>query len=127
MVCDELSRLLLFATCVSGHTSDKTSFRNIIIDYWKLIKQQFSELRYLVGDSALCTSEIAMTTARNGIYFVSRIPDKNGEAFSCFEKLKTSPESLVPVDKDDSDSPKSMWGGEGVIGKQKVRKTLSTE
>ncbi len=74
MVCDELSRLPLFATCVSGHTSDKTSFRNIIIDYWKLIKQQFSELRYLVGDSALCTSETAMTAARNGIYFVSRIP-----------------------------------------------------
>lgn len=96
MVCDELSRLSLFATCVSGHTSDKTSFRNIIIDYWKLIKQQFSELRYLVGDSALCTSEIAMTAARNGIYFVSRIPDKNGEAVSCFEKLKASPESLVP-------------------------------
>ncbi len=88
MVCDELSRLPLFATCVSGHTSDKTSFRNIIIDYWKLIKQQFSELRYLVGDSALCTSEIAMTAARNGIYFVSRIPDKNTEAVSCFEKVK---------------------------------------
>lgn len=124
MVCDELSIQPLFATCVSGHTSDKTSFRNIIIDYWKLIKQQFSELRYLVGDSALCTSEIAMTAARNGIYFVSRIPDKNGEAFSCFEKLKASPESLVPVDKDNPDSPKAMWWGEGVIGKQKVRKLL---
>ena len=124
MVCDELSRLPLFATCVSGHTSDKTSFRNIIIDYWKLIKQQFSELRYLVGDSALCTSEIAMTAARNGIYFVSRIPDKNGEAVSCFEKLKATPQSLVPVDKDEPDGPKAMWCGEGVIGKQKVRKLL---
>lgn len=81
-------------------------------------------MRYLVGDSALCTSEIAMTAARNGIYFVSRIPDKNGEAASCFEKLKASPQSLVPVDKDDADSPKSMWCGEGVIGKQKVRKLL---
>ena len=81
-------------------------------------------MRYLVGDSALCTSEIAMTATRNGIYFVSRILDKNGEAVSCFEKLKASPESLVPVDKDTPDGPKGMWCGEGVIGKKKVRKLL---
>ena len=49
-----------------------------------------------------------MTAARNGIYFVSRIPDKNGEAVSCFEKLKASPQSLVPVDKDEPDGPKAM-------------------
>lgn len=63
-----------------------------------------------------------MTAAQNGIYFVSRIPDKNGEAVSCFEKLKASPQSLLPVDKDTLDGPKAMWRGEGVIGKQKVRK-----
>ncbi len=84
-------------------------------------------MRYLVGDSALCTSEIAMTAARNVIYFVSRIPDKNGEAVSCFEKLKASPESLVPVDKDNPDGPKAMWCGEGGYRKAESQKTLSTE
>ncbi len=37
MICDKLSRLPLFASCVSGHTSDKTSFRNIIIESNSLV------------------------------------------------------------------------------------------
>lgn len=34
------------------------------------------------------------------------------------------PSHLYLVDKDDADSPKAMWCGEGVIGNQKVRKLL---
>lgn len=37
MLCDELSKLPIFETCVSGHVSDKTSFRNVITDYWDSI------------------------------------------------------------------------------------------
>lgn len=59
MICDEFSHIPLFEKCVSGHTSDKTSFKDVIITYWSLIKEQFKDLRYLVADSALCTSDNA--------------------------------------------------------------------
>lgn len=67
MLCDELSKLPIFETCVSGHVSDKTSFRNVITDYWDSIKAQFKDLRYLTGDSALCTSPIAKAAKEHGI------------------------------------------------------------
>lgn len=67
MLCDELSKLPIFETCVSGHVSDKTIFRNVITDYWDSIKAQFKDLRYLTGDSALCTSPIAKAAKEHGI------------------------------------------------------------
>ena len=51
MLCDELSKLPIFETCVSGHVHDKTSFKSVITSYWKSIKAQFRDLRYLTGDS----------------------------------------------------------------------------
>ena len=60
---DELSHIPLFEKCVSVHTSDKTSFKDGIITYRSLIKEQFKNLRYLVADSALCTSDNAKELA----------------------------------------------------------------
>lgn len=57
MLCDELSKLPIF----------ETSFRNVITDYWDSIKAQFKDLRYLTGDSALCTSPIAKAAKEHGI------------------------------------------------------------
>ena len=78
MICDELSHIPLFEKCVSGHTSDKTSFKDVIITYWSLIKEQFKDLRYLVADSALCTSDNAKELALHHLYTVTRIPDSYG-------------------------------------------------
>lgn len=47
MFCDELSKLPMFENCISGHVSDKTSFRNVITDYWDSIKALFKNLRSL--------------------------------------------------------------------------------
>lgn len=78
MICDELSHIPLFEKCVSGHTSDKTSFKDVIITYWSLIKEQFKDLRYLVADRALCTSDNAKEPALHHLYTVTRIPDSYG-------------------------------------------------
>ena len=78
MICDEFSHIPLFEKCVSGHTSDKTSFKDVIITYWSLIKEQFKDLRYLVADSALCTSDNAKELALHHLYTVTRIPDSYG-------------------------------------------------
>ena len=85
---NELSRQPLFATCVSGHTSDKTSFRNIIIDYWKRIpKESFqnwykSQSRYrtkedrekdaLLEDATITMPEMAqlLGTTRSAVYTI---------------------------------------------------------
>ena len=73
MLCDELSKLPIFETCVSGHVHDKTCFRNVITDYRDSIRAQFKDLRYLTGDSALCTSPIAKEAKAHGIKMVPRI------------------------------------------------------
>lgn len=78
MICDELSHISLFEKCVSGHTRVKTSFKDAIITYWSLIKEQFKDLRYLVADSALCTSDNAKEPALHHLYTVTRIPDSYG-------------------------------------------------
>lgn len=124
MLCDELSKLPIFETCVSGHVSDKTSFRNVITDYWDSIKAQFKDLRYLTGDSALCTSPIAKAAKEHGIKMVTRIPDKNDEATACRKMLKAHPEELVPVDENNPEGTKAMWCGEGKLGDETVKKLL---
>lgn len=124
MLCDELSKLPIFETSVSGHVSDKTSFRNVITDYWDSIKAQFKDLRYLTGDSALCTSPIAKAAKEHGIKMVTHIPDKNDEATACRKMLKAHPEELVPVDENNPEGTKAMWCGEGKLGDETVKKLL---
>lgn len=69
MLCDAKSKIPLFLRNVSGNISDKTSFKNLIIDSLDTIKEQFHELEYLVGDSALCTEEIlALVNALGSLY-----------------------------------------------------------
>ncbi len=111
MICEELNHIPLFEKCVSGHTSDKTSFKDVIITYWSLIKEQFKDLRYLVADSALCTSDNAKELALHHLYAVTRIPDSYGQATECFNLLAQEPEGV-----------KAMWCGECTIGEQKFKK-----
>ena len=59
MITEEMARIPLFQKCFSGHVSDKTSFKETISEDLPFIKQQFRKLRYVVGDSAFCTSDIA--------------------------------------------------------------------
>lgn len=122
MICDELSHIPLFEKCVSGHTSDKTSFKDVIITYWSLIKEQFKNLRYLVADSALCTSDNAKELALHHQYTVTRIPDSYGQAIKYFNLLAQEPDKLVPVDSNEPNGVKAMWCGECTIGEQKFKR-----
>ena len=124
MICDEFSHIPLFEKCVSGHVSDKTSFKDVIITYWSLIKEQFKDLRYLVADSALCTSDNAKELALQHLYSVTRIPDSYGQATECFKLLAQEPDKLVPVDSNEPDGVKAMWCGECTIGEQKFKRLL---
>ena len=108
MICDELSHIPLFEKCVSGHTSDKTSFKDVIITYWSQIKELFKVLRYLVADSALCTSDNAKELALHHLYAVTRMPDSYGQASEYFNLLAQEPDKHVPVDSNEPDGVKAM-------------------
>ncbi len=115
MLCDELSKLPIFETCVSGHVSYKSNFKNVITAYWESIKSQFRDLRYLRGDSDLCTSDIAKASKEHNINFVTHIPDKNNEEVACRKMLREYPELLVTVDDKNPNSTKAMWCNEGKL------------
>lgn len=87
-----------------------------------MVRNQFRELRYIVGDSAFCTSDIANAAAKQGIWFVTRIPDRNGEAATCIAEATAHPKKLDPVDPEDPSSPRVMWSGDGMIGDHKIIK-----
>lgn len=87
-----------------------------------MVRKQFRELRYIVGYSTFCTSDIANADAEQGIWFVTRIFDRNGEAATCIAEAAAHPEKLEPVDPEDPSSPRVMWSGNGMIGDQKIIK-----
>ena len=122
MMTEEMAKIPLFQKCFSGNVSDKTSFLSTLSDDLPFIKQQFKELRYVIGDSAFCTSKIANEAAKQGIWFVTRIPDTNKEASDCIAQAMEHPEMLSHVDPDDPASPMAMWSGNGKIGEQDVVK-----
>lgn len=124
ILCDELSKQPIFETSVSGHVHDKTSFRNVITDYWDCIKSQYKVLRYLTGDSDLCTSPIAKEAKIHGIKVAPRLPVKNDEAKACRELLKAHPEQLIFGEKNNPAGTRAMRCGEGRLGVEIVKKLL---
>lgn len=61
------------------------------------------ELKYLIGDSVLCTVA-SFTSPENKDYFlVTRVPDTHGQVKLCMAETKK--EELVPIFPDDPKSP----------------------
>ena len=122
MLCDAKSKIPLFLRNVSGNISDKTSFKNLIIDSLDTIKEQFHELEYLVGDSALCTEEILAQLNRKQVKVVTRLPDACNISKQCFEM--SLHKEMTPIYPDKKDSPLGLWCGTTKIGKIEVKLLL---
>jgi len=95
MITDGRSRIPLWGKNVSGNVSDHKSFLDAVCDSLPALKEQFAELKYLVGDSALCTSEILDAAGRKGLLLVTRLPDKTELAQECF--AMKDDKKLAPV------------------------------
>lgn len=119
LICENTTGVPFFTKAQSGGTSDKISFRNTLIDHWEFMRQQFIDLHYIVGDSALCTSEIAAQAAAKGIYFVTRMPDSYTDAKRCLAMADTG--QWEPINPDDPNSPLGMWCDNGHVGSQEVK------
>lgn len=122
MLCEETTHLPVFQKAFSGNVSDHKSFNKVVLESWQLLKQQFSDLKYLVGDSALCTGAIAKTISEQNLLFVTRVPDGNLIARQCFEKAKTA--TLEDVDPEVPNGSKGLWCGTGKVGDTEVRLLL---
>ena len=99
MLCDELSRFPLYQKTVSGNVNDNKSFFDVVHDDLPLLKEQFRDLHYLTGDSALCTGKILKEATQNGLDVVTRVPDKLLIAKKCINAINDSDlESICPDD-----------------------------
>ena len=88
MLVDGYSRIPLWGKNISGNINDNTSFLDMVTNSLpKLIKEQFASLKYLVGDSALCTDPILKAAAEQNIPVITRLPDKTDLAKDCFALL----------------------------------------
>ena len=101
MLVDGKSRIPLFGKNVSGNTSDNKSFLNMV----------FTKLKYLVGDSALCTEDILKEAAKKNILVVTRLPDKTDLAKKCFALLDEKKLQRIYERKPDGEEDENfgMW------------------
>ena len=114
MMVDTLTRIPLWHHCVSGNTSDNTSINEAINKFLPYLQQQFKELLYLVGDSALCTAKNLQDAKEKNIKIVTRVPDKDTIAKECFSMDTEG--KFTPVNKDEPLGPQAMWCGNKKLG-----------
>jgi len=101
-ISDGQSRLPIFTKSVSGNIPDKTSFFTMLTDEWPMLSEQFKDLKYLVGDSAMCTERIMKEAQQKGIHVVTRVPDQYQAVKEIFAKVKSDDmEKIYPDDNDD--------------------------
>jgi transposase len=123
-ICDAFTKIPFFFKSVSGHVHDKTSFRNLLIDDISFIKKEFQDLRYFVGDSALCTEPIVNIASGQDFFIVTRLPDSYVLSKECFEYAKEHKDEFTPVEPDVPDSPKALWCPDCKIGGQSFKRLL---
>ena len=126
MISDGGSRIPLCAKNVSGNVNDKKSFLDITIDTLPTLQEMYKDLKYLVGDSALCTEDIINSVKSKGMDVVSRLSDYNKLSRVCFSyasEHKDQFEEIFPKEED-GQSPLGMWCEDCTIGGHKVKRLL---
>ncbi len=116
------SRMPVFTKAVSGNMSDKTSFLDVVASEWPMIREQFNDLKYLVGDSALCTPDI-LASADRKIFIVTRVPDTYRFVTQMINETKESDLNKV-YDTDEEDQNYGCWGEIQKIGDIPVKVLL---
>ena len=119
---DGVSKLPVYTDAISGSVNDAKSFFKFLEKDWPILRQQFKELEYLVGDSAFCSQEILKQAAEHKIHIVTRAPDKLQITKECFEMA--SEQQLKPIYLNDLSGSYGMWCGIRQIGGVDVKLLL---
>ena len=125
MMCESNSKIPLYQKGISGNVNDNKSFNSTIKFAMNTIRQQFKDLQYLVGDSALFTRNNLIEAQKIKLDLVSRIPDGDLLAKECFESVLKDPTLLQPLDPDDKKcTTKYAWFDDIYAGEIKVKRLL---
>ena len=116
---DGVTRMPIYSREVSGNISDHTSFFEMAAKDWPSPAAVFKDLRYLVGDSALCTAPILKEAKRQEMEVVTRVPDGFELAKRCFAQGLEA--QLTPVNPQEPDGNSGLWCGTGKIGETEVK------
>lgn len=126
MISDGGSKLPLYQRAVSGNTHDNKSFWETLTQAWPLIIEQFKDLKYLVGDSALYSEENFIKAYENNIKIVTRVPDGTNLAKKCFAQALNAAGAMTDINPEVPDGVKCMWCEDAVVGGQTSGFCLST-
>ena len=107
MLADGQSKLPVYSQNLSGNIQDKSSFAEVVRTRIPILKEQYRELKYLVGDSALCTAASFKATENKDYFLVTRVPDTQGQVKRCMAEIRK--EELIPIFPDDLKSPLGKW------------------
>ena len=95
----------------------------MVRDDLPLLKEQFRQLHYLTGDSALCTGKILKEAVAKGLEVVTRVPDKCTIAKRCINETEYS--ELKSIDPEDPTClTKAKWCGDAEIDGVKIKLLL---
>lgn len=122
MLADGESKIPFCSRNVSGNINDNRSFNSLLNFSWGSLKEQFSELEYLVGDSALCTAANFHDATFNKVKLITRVPDKTRLTQQCFDLFV--PEEMEKIFENDDDSPVGRWCPDSEIGGERVKLLL---
>ena len=106
---------------MSGNVSDKSSFLEVV-KQWPLLSEQFRDLKYLVGDSAMFTDKIIPEAVKHGLHLITRVPDTYDFAKKLYRE--TTEANLVKIFEDEDDLNYGRWGGTVNIGGKEVKLLL---
>lgn len=119
---DGNSKLPIYADCISGNVSDHSSFFDLVSKDWPTLAGVFKDLKYLVGDSALCTANILEQAVQHNMHIVTRVPDGFLAAKKCFEAESSS--EFTELNPEAPDGYTGMWCGIERIGSTPVKLLL---
>jgi len=98
MLADGQSKLPVYSQNLSGNIQDKSSFAEVVRAGMPILKEQYRELKYLVGGSALCTAASFKATENKDYFLVTRVPDTYGQVKALLvnnEELRGQKEKTV--------------------------------
>ena len=72
LICERQSGIPLLMSSLSGNSSDKESFRNMISSYTEQMREGF-KMEYIIADSALYVAKTLKNM--NGFMWISRVPE----------------------------------------------------
>ena len=124
MISDGSSKLPLYQREISGNTHDNKSFWETLTQAWSLIIEQFKDLKYLVGDSALYSEENIINSQENNIKIVTRVPDCTNLAKECFAEALNEAGAMADIEPEAPDGVKCMWCEDAVVGGQTIKLLL---